>query len=174
MKCAVLFFNFFNPNNFWIDESCRMVQANFISIYFAEVVYQLRNFLLDILGSHICRTVYSSNSSLLNSSFPISMSLILIFFPWLLWLETQVLFWIHRGRVTILVLSPILMGLLQISLHMFLCWPLDCYMLLLLYSNMDRDFLTPPVLLTWSCIIFCQRLFQHLMRCYSTFLSYFI
>ena len=142
MKCAVLFFNFFNPNNFWIDESCRMVQANFISIYFAEVVYQLRNFLLDILGSHICSIVYSSNSSLLNSSFPISMSLILIFFPWLLWLETQVLCWIHRGRVTILVLSPILMGLLQISLHMFLCWPLDCYMLLLLYSNMDRDFLT--------------------------------
>ena len=106
----------------------------------------------------MCNIPYSSNCSVLNSSLPICITLICIF-AWLLWLKCQRLCWIHRGRGGSLSLSLILMGWLQTFLHIFWCWQLDCSILLLLYSDIDRDFLNPPMHLSWSCIVFCQTLF---------------
>ena len=83
---------------------------------------------------------YSSNCSVLNSSLPICITLIGIF-AWLLWLKCQRLCWIHRGRGGSLSLSLILMGWLQIFLHIFWCWQLDCSILLVSFWNVTFWFL---------------------------------
>lgn len=88
----------------------------------------------------MCNIPYSSNCSVLNSSLPICITLIDIF-AWLLWLKCQRLCWIHRGRGGSLSLSLILMGWLQIFLHIFWCWQLDCSILLVSFWNVTFWFL---------------------------------
>ena len=88
----------------------------------------------------MCNIPYSSNCSVLNSSLQICITLIGIF-AWLLWLKCQRLCWIHRGRGGSLSLSLILMGWLQIFLHIFWCWQLDCSILLISFWNVTFWFL---------------------------------
>ena len=88
----------------------------------------------------MCNIPYSSNCSVLNSSLPICITLICIF-AWLLWLKCQRLCWIHTGRGGSLSLSLILMGWLQIFLHIFWCWQLDCSILLISFWNVTFWFL---------------------------------
>ena len=88
----------------------------------------------------MCNIPYSSNCSVLNSSLPICITLICIF-AWLLWLKCQRLCWIHRGRGQSLSLSLILMGWLQIFLHIFWCWQLGCSILLVSFWNVTFWFL---------------------------------
>lgn len=88
----------------------------------------------------MCNIPYSSNCSVLNSSLPICITLIDIF-AWLLWLKCQRLCWIHRGRGGSLSLSLILMGWLQIFLHIFWCWQLDCTIMLVSFWNVTFWFL---------------------------------
>ena len=83
---------------------------------------------------------YSSNCSVLNSSLPICITLIGIF-AWLLWLKCQRLCSIRRGRGGSLSLSLILMGWLQIFLHIFWHWQLDCSILLISFWNVTFWFL---------------------------------
>jgi len=119
-----------------------------------------------------CHTFMSStNRDILISSFPIYISFISI----------CCLIPLVRASNTILngygdegYPSPVLglLGLLQFSLHLHWCWPLACCILLLLYLGMNLEFLISPKLLTWSCIVFCERLFQHLMRWSCGFFSF--
>ena len=88
----------------------------------------------------MCNIPYSSNCSVLNSSLPICITLIGIF-PWLLWLKCQRLCSIRRGRGQSLSLSLILMGWLQIFLHIFWCWQLGCSILLISFWNVTFWFL---------------------------------
>ena len=88
----------------------------------------------------MCNIPYSSNCSVLNSSLPICITLIGIF-AWLLWIKCQGLCSIHRGRGQSLSLSLILMGWLQIFLHIFWCWQLGCSILLISFWNVTFWFL---------------------------------
>ena len=88
----------------------------------------------------MCNIPYSSNCSVLNFSLPICITLIGIF-AWFLWLKCQRLCWIHRGRGGSLSLSLILMGWLQIFLHIFWCWQLSCSILLISFWNVTFWFL---------------------------------
>ena len=127
-----------------------------------------RSSLLDFFGAHLCEISHTPQI-VVSWIPPFQFVSLICFFAWLLWLKCQGLCWIRRGRGQSLSLSLILMGWLQIFLHIFWCWQLDCSMLLLLYSDIDCDFLNPPMHLSWSCIVSCQTLFQHLMRLSSTF-----
>ena len=68
------------------------------------------------------------------------------------------------GRVGILVLCLISVGLLQVCLHLIWYWLLVCSKLLLLCLGMGLEFLISPILLTWRGVVFCQMLFLHLRR----------
>jgi hypothetical protein len=61
---------------FWIEESYWFVWVNFISSNFAELVYQLQEFIGGILWSLKYIIVWSTNSDIFTSSFPICISLI--------------------------------------------------------------------------------------------------
>lgn len=112
----------------------------------------------------MCNIPYSSNCSVLNSSLPICITLIGIF-AWLLWLKCQRLCWIHRGRGGSLSLSLILMGWLQIFLHIFWCWQLGCSILLVSFWNVTFWFL--------QCI-YLEVILYFVKHCFSIWWDYTI
>ena len=63
-----------------------------------------------------------------------------------------------------------------ICLHLVLCWLLACCILPLLHLVMFLISLLSPRPLWWRNVVFCRRLFQHLMRwsCGVFFSSFFI
>ena len=107
---------------------------------------------------------YSSNCSVLNSSLPICITLICIF-AWLLWVKCQRLCWIHTGRGGSLSLSLILMGWLQIFLHIFWCWQLGCSILLISFWNVTFWFL--------QCI-YLEVILYFVKHCFSIWWDYTI
>ena len=76
------------------------------------------------------------------------------------------------GRVSILILSPISVGLLQVCLHLISYWLLVCSKLLLLCLGMGLEFLISLILLTWRVAVFCQMLFLHLMIMWFYFFEF--
>ena len=112
----------------------------------------------------MCNIPYSSNCSVLNSSLPICITLICIF-AWLLWLKCQRLCWIHRRRGGSLSLSLILMGWLQIFLHIIWCWHLDCSILLVSFWNVTFWFL--------QCI-YLEVILYFVKHCFSIWWDYTI
>ena len=114
------------------------VGVNFIFSHLTEVIYLWWNFgwLLSYYNTH-------TNSDSLTSSFPICIPLVSFCH---LQLELQGLYWIDREKVDNLILSLILLGLLQVSLHLIWCWLLVWCILLLFCLGMVYKFLNSPKL----------------------------
>ena len=56
------------------------------------------------------------------------------------------------------------MGLFWVSLHLVWCWLSVCCMLLFLYIGLKHEFLISLRLLTRMGVVFCQVLFQNVMK----------
>ena len=113
-----------------------------------------RSSLIGFGGLHMHTIISSANSQTLVSSLPncilLSLFLVSLFQP-----EPWVLNWIHMGRMSILVFSLILVGLLQVFLHLNCYCLLVCCILFLISSGMGLVFLI-LILFTWRGVEYCQ------------------
>jgi hypothetical protein len=115
--------------------------------------------------------ISSANSDNFSSSLPICIPL--ISFCCLNILASTLGNILNRmGRVGLLVLSLILVGLLQVFLHLIWYWLFVCSKLLLLCLAISLEFLISPILLTWRSVVFCQMLFLHLRWWSCDFFSF--
>ena len=73
---------------------------------------------------------------------------------------------IVKGVISLISFSDYSLSveLFQVSLHLFLYWLLLCCLLLLLCLVMGLAFLIFSRIVSWRDFVFCQMLFQHLMK----------
>ena len=118
----------------------------------------------------MCTLISSTNTDILTPSFPICI-ISSHFVAEFAMARTSRTILNRCRRVDSLVLSLILVGLLQVSSYLFLCCPLTCYILHLLYLGMSIDFLISPIILGKRALVFYQRFFQNLMSWSCVFFS---
>ena len=127
------------------------------AIDFFELCIRCWNSQVEFLRLLMNTLISSASNNTLISYFPICIYLISVIAYLLLWWELQILHWIDGERMDSRTVSLILMGFLQVSLHLISCWLLICCTLFFLCLHMSLEFLISPRLLTWRGF----SLFQH-------------